>query len=149
MPEVVVEHLVDATPDQVWKSWDDFGNINQFNPNLRDSFLLGDQATGLGATRQCDLIDGKNHIKERIVDYIPNKRMVLDIYDGTMPLKSAQAMITLAPQGDKTQVRMKMTFEPKFGILGAMMVPMMKPQFRKLLRGLLAGNAEFVEAKLA
>ncbi|MEM8849995.1 MAG: SRPBCC family protein [Pseudomonadota bacterium] len=146
MAHVTVDRIVKAPPLDVWQSWDDFGNIAAFNPNLSGSHLLDTQTTGLGATRQCDLSDGKNHIRERIVEYVPGERMVVDIYDGTMPLKAAKAVITLTPQGKhRTRVQMRMEFVPKFGALGVLMVPLMKPQFRKMLRALLDGNAAHVE----
>ncbi|MEM8776759.1 MAG: SRPBCC family protein [Pseudomonadota bacterium] len=147
MAEVIVQSTVNAPPELVWKSWDDFGNIAKFNPNLASSYLLGNQPTGKGATRQCNLIDGKNHIRERIVEYVENERMVLEIYDGTMPLKKAIAVIVFEPKSEvQTLVQMQMTFTPKFGPFGAAMIPMMKPKFRKMLQALLDANAEFVEA---
>lgn len=150
MADVIVDRIVNAPPTAVWQSWDDFGGIAAFNPNLASSHLLGSQPTGRGATRQCDMKDGKNHIRERIIEYVPNEKMVIDIYEGTMPLKKAVATITLSSLGgDRTRVVMKMEFVPKFGPLGALMVPMMKPQFRKMLQGLLDGNAAYVEARAA
>ena len=60
MPEVKVKQTIGASLVEVWNSWDDFGNIARFNPNLKRSFLLNDsKTTGLGAERQCDFIDGK------------------------------------------------------------------------------------------
>lgn len=147
MATITVERTVRAPVSEVWATWDDFGGIHRFNPNLSGSFLLeGSAPTGLGATRQCDLIDGKNYIQERVVDYVPNKRMVLDVFDGTVPVKNARAEIELrALDDDSTSVSMTMHFEPKMGVLGKLMLPLMKPQFRKLLAKLLEGNAAYVE----
>lgn len=39
---------------------------------------------------------------------------------------------------------MRMEFEPKMGILGKMMVPMMKSKFKGMLNALLEGNDAFV-----
>ncbi|MEM0949509.1 MAG: SRPBCC family protein [Pseudomonadota bacterium] len=145
MAKIVVDQIVDASPEQVWLSWDDFGNIARFHPGLKSSHLLADKPTGLGATRQCDMKDGKNFIRERIIGYAPNERMEIDIYEGTMPLKRAVATLTLSPAGaQKTRIQMNMEFTPKFGVLGLLMIPMMKPQFRKLLQALLSKNAEHV-----
>ena len=150
MAQITVTQMVQATPAEVWKSWDDFGNVARFHPALSGSRLLADQDTGLGATRQCDLKNGKDHIRERIVGYVPNERMIVEIYDGTMPVKWAKATITLKPVGaSQTQVRMEMEFTPKYGPLGALMVPLMKGQFRKLLEALLEQNAKHVEAQAA
>ena len=147
MAKVSVTRTVDAPLDKLWASWDDFGAIYRFNPNLKGSFILdGSAKTGLGAERQCDLSDGKNYIQERIVEYAPHRRLVIDVYNGTLPLKSAVASFDLKSLGpDRSEVTMTMEFKPKFGLLGKLMVPMMKPQFRKLLGKLLDGNKAFVE----
>jgi uncharacterized protein YndB with AHSA1/START domain len=150
MPDVTVTQIVKATPEQVWAAWDDYGNIVNFNPNLSGSHLLGPQETGKGALRQCDFADGKNHIKERIIEYVPNTRMVLDIYDGTVPLKRATVNISMAAHGaDQTRVTLVMSFSPKFGLFGVLLVPIIKGQFRKALQALLKGNADYVEAQAA
>ncbi len=45
----------------------------------------------------------------------------------------------------RTRVRMTVDFEPKHGVLGKLMVPLMKKQFGKLLGQLLDENAAYVE----
>ncbi len=147
MADVTVKRVVNAPVADVWASWDNFGDIYKFNPNLKSSRLLsGSNDTGRGARRQCDMADGKNHILERIIGYTPEKEMVIDIYDGTLPLKSAKATLRfVSTTNNRTEVSMRMDFVPKMGLLGKMMIPMMKPQFRKMLQGLVDANAAFVE----
>jgi len=150
LAEVIVKSVVHASVSEVWASWDDFGNIERFNPNLKKSFLIeSSKKTGLGATRQCDFSDGKNYIQERIVEYIPQKKMVVDIYNGTVPLKSATAKIELNPMNNNTtQVIFTMNFVPKMGLLGRLLIPLMKPQFRKDISKLVDGNKAHVEMKI-
>lgn len=147
MATVSVSRLIDAPIEKVWASWDDFGAIQRFNPNLNASFLINSSApTGLGAMRQCDLSDGKNYIRERVIDYRPHERLTIDIYEGTLPMKSAEARFDFKPRRGQTEVTMQMDFVPKFGLLGRLIVaPMMKPQLAKMMAKLLAGNADFVE----
>lgn len=147
MAQVTVATRVKAPIAKVWESWDAFADISIFNPNLKASYLLeGSQETGLGAKRQCDFADGKNHIREEIIGYEPHKRLVLDIYDGTVPLKRAKATLLFGTRTlNETDVTMTMEFTPKLGLLGALMVPIMKPRFRKALAALLEANAAFVE----
>ncbi|MEM6636015.1 MAG: SRPBCC family protein [Pseudomonadota bacterium] len=147
MPQVHLTRIVEAPVFAVWDAWDDYMNIDRYNPNISRSFAIGDGAdTGLGATRQCDLIDGKNYIQERIVDYVPQSHMGIDIFNGTMPLKSARADIRMRDLGQgRTELTFTMTFVPKMGILGRLMVPMMKSQFSKLLGELVDANKVFVE----
>ena len=146
MAIVIVEETVNAPVTEVWASWDNFGDIYRFNPNITGSHILdGSAKTGPGAQRQCDL-DAKNYIRERIVGYEPERKLVIDIYEGTLPLKSAKATFDLTPLGpDRTKVVMTMEFHPKMGLLGRLMVPMMKPKFASMLQALLAGNRAFVE----
>lgn len=146
MATVTVNRTINAPIEKVWASWDDFGGIFKFNPNLTQSYLIeGSQPTGKGAKRQCDINDGKNWIREEVVAYVPNNSMKINIYDGTMPLKQAIATLDFRQLGrDQTGVTMTMEFEPKMGLLGKLMVPMMKPKFKGMLNKLLAGNDAFV-----
>ena len=133
--------------DQVWKTWDDFGVIVRFAPNLKRSFLIeGSAKTGLGAKRHCDMADGKNFLKEEIVEYIPHERLVIDIYDGSMPVESGTADFDLkALDSGHTKVTMTMDFVPKFGVAGKVMMGAMKSKFRGLLQSMLKGNADYIE----
>ena len=148
MAVVVVDQTVEAPVADVWASWDAFADIVKFNPLLKDSYLLKDSAdTGFGALRQCDFSDGKNYIREKIIGYTPQKQLVLDIYEGTVPLKKAIATIDFEQLGPKrSKVTMRMEFEPKMGLIGRMIVPLMKRQFSSNLGQLLAGNAAHVES---
>ena len=147
MAKVIVTRIIDAPVADVWAAWDDFGNIDRFNPNLKQSGLInGSARSGLGAERQCDLKDGKNYIQERVVDYQPERRMTVDIFNGSLPLKRAKATIEMTPQAvRRTELTFTMEFTPGMGPLGQLMVPMMKPQFRRMLSGLVDANKAYVE----
>ncbi|MFY0681303.1 MAG: SRPBCC family protein [Thalassovita sp.] len=147
MATVIVSKTVEAPISSVWKTWDNFGDIDTFNPALKQSFLIdGSAHTGLGAKRQCDLADGKNYIREEIVGYTTEKQIKINIYDGSVPLKKALATFDfVAPTARQTKVTMTMTFTPKFGLLGLLLIPLMKPQFKKDMAALLDANATHVE----
>lgn len=147
MRRVNVEEVVDAPVDDVWASWDNFGDVARFHPGIKASRLLsGSSDTGLGARRQCDLSDGgKQFVREKIVAYNPPHRMVIDIYEATVPIRSAQATLKLSPLGaDRTRVTMTMEFTPGTGLLGKLMSPMMASQFKSMLGKVLKSNADFV-----
>ena len=147
MSKITEKTIIDAPVGEVWKAWDDYANIARFNPALKGSHLVDDNGeTGIGATRQCDFADGKNHIRERIVEYVPEQRMVVSIYEGTVPLKTARAEIDMKPAGsNKTEVTFTLSFVPKMGLLGRLMAPIMKLQFRKAAAGILEGNRAYIE----
>lgn len=72
--------------------------------------------------------------------------MKIDVYDGSLPLKSMTASIEVEKISERrTRVRFTADFVPKFGILGKLMAPLMKRQFEPLLQALLDGNAKYVE----
>ncbi|MFV2038416.1 MAG: SRPBCC family protein, partial [Paracoccaceae bacterium] len=147
MASVSVEKTVDASLSDLWASWDDFANISVFNPGVQKSFLINDSRdTGLGAERRCDLADGKNYLLERITGYIPEERLEIDIYEVSIPIKDASAVLEFKAIGPKrSKVTMTMTFTPKMGFVGRLMLPMMRAQLAKNVDELLSGNKKHVE----
>lgn len=150
MATITVSKTVKAPIASVWNSWDDYGNIHKFHPGVQSSYLLGDkQETGMGALRQCDFTDGKTFLKERITAYNKHRTMTVDIYDTNAPIKDAHANFEFRSLGaGETLVTMTMIFTPKMGLLGKLILPLMKMQFSKGLMGLLEGNASYVEGQL-
>lgn len=147
MAIIIQTETYSVPASKVWEAFDNFGNIQDFNPNLNSSHLInGSKTTGLGAERRCNFSDGKNHILERITSYREGESMEIDIYSGTVPLKTATAGIRVKPLSpNKSEVLFYIEFTPKFGPLGALMIPLMKPQFKASIRKLLAASKEFVE----
>ena len=63
MPNIQVEKFVNAPLADVWKTWDNYGEVAAFHPGVEKSYLLEDSApSGKGAKRRCDFVDGKNHV---------------------------------------------------------------------------------------
>lgn len=151
MASTCVHKVVNAPIESVWASWDDFANIYKFNPAVSASRLLTDvdQPTEIGTRRECELSDGKNWLRERIIDYCPMQHMKIEIYESSMPVKSMFVTINFVslPDGN-TEISMTSEFEPGMGIVGKLMSPLMKRQFRSMFIGLLDGNAEYVERHL-
>lgn len=148
MSKIIVSKRVNASIEDVWSSWDDFGNIYKYNPGLKASRLLSsaDVPTRVGTTRQCDMADGKNWVREEVIDYKPGRSMKIDVYDSSLPLKSMVANIEFeAVTAQRTRVRFTAEFEPKFGVIGKILAPLMKRQFEPVLQALLDSNAQYVE----
>ena len=148
MSKVVVSKRVNASIQDVWESWNDFGSIYKFNPALSSSHILGnaESPTRVGTKRQCDMADGKNWVREEILDHRAGESMKIEVYDSTMPLKSMVADLEFEKiSEDRTRVRFTAEFEPKFGLIGKLMAPMMKRQFQPILQAMLDANADYVE----
>lgn len=147
MPTVTVKQKIDAPVSEVFAAWNDFGNIDRYNPNLRRSFLIGDSAQGgLGATRQCDLVDGKNFVRERVIGFQKDRQMIVEIYEASVPIKYAKVTFDFMPTSNsQTQIVVNFEFTPKMGILGRLMSPLMAAQLRKGLTALLSSNRAYME----
>ena len=149
MASITEKTIIHAPIDQVFASWhDEYADIYKFNPVIGKSFLLKETQVnkGLGALRQCNFVDGKNWIRERVSEFTENKRIVVDIYEGTVPIKNGKATISFKDLGGgKTELTMTVSFEPKIPLIGALMVPVMKKQFGANIRSLVAANARYVE----
>jgi len=150
MAKVKVYKRINAEVKKVYASWnDDYSNIYKYNPNLKHSHILKEspRQSGLGALRQCDMKDGKNWIKEKVIKTEKNKLLVLDIYEGTLPFKTAIASIEFEEVSPvQTDVIFTMDFKPKMGIFGLILVPLMKKMFKPSLQSLLDGSADFIES---
>lgn len=142
------EHIVNAGIEDTWATWDDFPNIANFHPDVTKSFTIsGTAPTGIGAERKCEF-GQKDYILERIVGYTPQKQIVIDLYELSFPIRDAVATFDfVAVDANRTRVTMTMQFTPKMGLLGKMMLPVMKRQFGAALAKLLENNARYVESR--
>jgi len=144
MATIHVEISSNASAKNCWKLLQDYKNIDFFNPFVKNSFLLDEsQETGVGALRQCDFTDGKNFIKERIIDWQVGKSFTVDIYESTMPVDKLHSSLGITPSPFGTQFYMHVEYTPKWGILGAILNQIaMKGQFKKMANGVPKGLEE-------
>ncbi|MCP4308862.1 MAG: hypothetical protein GY788_29105 [bacterium] len=81
-----------------------------------------------------------------MIGYEPRQWLVIDIYETSVPIKKAGATFDFKALGPtRTEVTMRFEFTPKMGLLGRMLLPVIKRRFAQGLSGLLEGNAAFVE----
>ncbi len=141
MTKLIETFKSEASPEAAWALLADFGNIDFFNPNLKNSFLLeGSAEQGVGTLRQCNLADGKNYIRERVLEWNEGQSYTIEIYDGTMPLKNLLTTVGVRPRGAGSELYMEFEYTPKFGPLGAVMnVVMLKRYVRNMMKRVLSG----------
>ncbi|MFT7625751.1 MAG: hypothetical protein ACI9WU_004942 [Myxococcota bacterium] len=141
MSTITVSRNVAQSPSQVWAVLADFGGVHRFSAGVeRSPINAGKPDTGVGAERNCQLYDG-NHIQERITEFLPEQRLALEVFDTSMPIKTAGAAFDLASSASGgTAVTMTMDYVVKFGPLGVVMdALMMKRAMTTSLDRLLAG----------
>lgn len=148
MPSFILKKTINAPIEKVWASWDDFANIDIFNPNLQESHLLSghEGSTKVGTKRHCTMADGKNFVNENITVYEPLKRIELEVFKSNMPIKKMVIDTTFkALSKTATEITQTTNFEIKMGIIGKLMGPIMKKQFVPMMGKLLDGNKDYLE----
>jgi uncharacterized protein YndB with AHSA1/START domain len=122
MGTVTVSRTLDHSANDVWSVLADFGGIHRWSASVESSPInAGTPPTGVGAERNCHLYDG-NHIQERITQSVDQRRLALEIFDTSMPLRSADAVFELSPSAEGgTELTMTMSYVVKFGLLGKAM----------------------------
>ena len=144
------EVLIEASKERVWEAVGDFGNTYLWNPAVVHSRSTSDVPDGVGATRHCDLTISKASIEERVVEWVENERMRVEIFDGrrTPPFKEAWGELKLeeVPDGRGTLTRLHLHYELKGGILGGVIDRLMvRRQYGNGLKLALAGLKYHVE----
>jgi uncharacterized protein YndB with AHSA1/START domain len=144
MRSVKVERDIAAEAAAVWALLQDFEHIDAFNPNLARSCHIGDAPReGLGAERRCDLKDGRNWIKERVVDWRPGEGYTVEIYAGTLPIRDVRTTLTVTPTKSGSRAAMQISYAPKYGLLGSIIdVIVLRRQMRGLMEKVLEGLDE-------
>lgn len=125
--KIQVKRTINAPVEAIWAYLGDYSNIHRFHPMLKGShFTEGTATCEVGATRQCDFNDG-NYIQERVLEWEEGSHYTVDIYDSSMPVKSAQATLGVRPLGeDQTEAYMHMEMTPKNSLMSPMMYLMYK-----------------------
>lgn len=146
--EINGEVLIEASKERVWESVADFGNTYLWNPSVTHSRLTSDAPSGIGATRHCDLTISKASIEERVVDWVENEQLRVEIFGGrrTPPFKEAWGRFTLENVPGGTLTKLQLHYELKGGILGGLIDRLMvRRQYGKGLKLALAGLKYHVE----
>lgn len=122
---------------QVWAWLSDYGNIQRIHPRVRHSYVVGDQTSGVGAVRVCEM-GKKDFIKERVTGWKDAKEYTVEMVESSMPLKWANATLGVRPiDKEQSEVFMRMAYEMKFGPLGAVLDRLMlRPMMRKTAHGI-------------
>lgn len=125
--KIKVKRKVNAPKDVLWNYLADYSNIQRFNPLIKGShFIEGTQTCEVGSTRQCDMMGG-NYIKERVDEWVEGSHYSVDIYESSLPFKSAKAKLGVYTTGKNTsEIYMHMDVVPKYMIMAPMVYLMYK-----------------------
>lgn len=149
MAEFARSTIIDAPVTQVWAALDDIATIEQWNPGVRESRLLGSQPTGEGAARFCDL-GGRNYLHEEVVHHDPERAITMRITETNLPFQEADIRFSLEPAGDGTRVTVSPVYRLRYGLLGsALDASYVRRTYSRGMAALLAGLKRHVEEAVA
>lgn len=136
---------IEAPPERVWATLDDIATIERWNPGVRASELLGEQASGAGASRVCDL-GGRNYVHEEVVEHEPGRALTMRVTETNLPLRDTEIRFRVQPEGEGTRVTVSPQYQVRFGLLGsALDATIVRRTYSRGMAALLAGLKEYVE----
>ena len=122
---------INATAEDAWAAFNDWGGIWRFQPWVVRSPLLSQNNEGVGAKRRCEFVD-KTSIVETITKIEDGRAVHLSLSEAPKPMKGGTSVIRLSPRGNATDVTVEMDIQLGMGSLGAIMGTLiMKPMMKK------------------
>ena len=88
----------------VWQALTDLDLLGQYDPGVRSCQLVGEQASGLGAQRRCDLRPAGWFI-ERVAAWRPEEALAFELVTCSFPVSSLRHDYTLTQAADHTGAR--------------------------------------------
>lgn len=120
MAEFTQSIRIEAPITAVWAALDDIAAIEQWNPGVRASRLIGTQPSGEGAARYCDL-GGRNYLHETVVLHEPERALTMRITETNLPFEHADIGFRLQPDGAGTLITVAPLYRLRFGPLGSLL----------------------------
>jgi len=143
----LTNHATIAAPrEAVWQTLTTLDLLDQYDLGVRSSILVGDQRTGLGAQRRCELRPAGWFI-EQVVDFQPEHALGFELVTCSLPVASLRHDYTLTQTGGDTHVTQVMTYTLKYGPAGkALDALVMRRQWDTGIKSFLSGLTQHVEA---
>lgn len=140
MTKIKATIQIEATPDTVWQTVKNIGNIADFHPLVKHSHTTN-QVVGIGAERHCTL---------KPMGKMQEKSMITTEVIGGQCLPPYQLMIgdlRLTEKGQRTEVSFTFSYRLKWGWLGDIMnVVLFKSQFKKGPTQYVKGLKDYIES---
>lgn len=137
---------IKESPENVWRVLSNLEAVEQYDPGVNRSRLVGSSQSGLGAARRMDLHPA-GWLEERVTEWEPNESLTIELYKcSTVPIKSLKHSYTVTPDEEGTLVTQRMEYVLKFGPIGQLMdVVMVRRKWDRGIKGFFAGLKGFVE----
>lgn len=137
---------INAMPEVIWAELARYMHVDEFAPFVVSVDALTSGDDGLGSTRRNNFANGTS-ITEEVIEWVPNRKMGIKGSEfGTLPFRSADAIISLAPASrGKTKVTWSLDYTVKNGFFGWLLgQTIMKYSLGKVIDANLKGLAKSV-----
>lgn len=136
--QLTVQRRAAASPAAVWAVFADFPNLADHWDGLKGSRLVGDQRRGVGARREVDLKPVGSMIETVTVWEEERTLTTTNQPSLLVPIKQAEARLTLEPADDGTAMTFDYRYVPRGGPLGGLIGPVIDRMLRTNFESMLA-----------
>ncbi len=142
MSEIKLEITVNASKDDVWDVlFNQYGNVNNFNPVITSSHHTSDKRAEIGCERKCEMPGGK-YVNEKITSVTEGQHFDF-VVTGNIPMvKQMNNSYGVTPIADK---RTLVKFTADVQTSPSFMVYMMKPMIKGMLNKMMVGLKYYLE----
>ena len=145
---IIGSTVANAPKEVVWDILSDYGNIADYTGQVKTSEIQGDQATGIGAVRTCELAPFGSTL-ETVTGWEEGESITLDVVPKGMPVKSSHTTFTVKAVDDgKTEITMDTFAEPKGGIFKGSISKRLEKGLPKALDALISDLANAAEERV-
>ncbi len=148
MTTISAEIRINASKARVWEILSDLGAVARFHPFVPKSYHDTSVKTGVGASRVCEF-SPTMAVRETALDWREGESYILKVEfvrGQTPPVSDLQGHISVKEVTGGSLARIEMRYQPKFGPIGWLMDQLMiKPQYQKMLPGIVAGLKHYAE----
>ena len=118
----IIRHEIRAncSPERVWALLSDLEAVQRYNPGVRAAGIDGQQRTGVGARRFCELIP-KGRVVERVTHWEDGRALGLEVAESDWPIHFMRWVTRLEPLGGATLITQSLEYRVKFGAIGWML----------------------------
>jgi ligand-binding SRPBCC domain-containing protein len=113
--------VIEAPCEQVWGILANLAELAEYDPAVATSTVTSATPTGLGASREVTMRDGKHWFKERVTAFEPMQELAFELTACNFPIARLRHTYSFAEDRGQTTVTESMSYSPKFGPLGKLM----------------------------
>ena len=138
---------IDVTKNELWQVLKHPGNVQEFHPLIKKSYMTTEKINGIGAERHCDLLP-MGQMEEVITEWNEGNSFTIEVTGGKMlpPHHFMRGRFELEEIGSGTKVTFTFSYKLKYGILGKVMdILLIRPQFKKAPPQYVVGLKNFIE----